>query len=86
MANLIADQPELLALASLAAVPASKMAAAFSEPEHFFEHLSLEELARLQAACERLTALQTAMLAALSVYTETARLAMEQADGGEDAY
>lgn len=85
MASLIPDQPELLALASLAAVPASKMAAAFNDPVRFFEHLDLEALLRIQNACERLGEMQTAMLEALSIFTEAARLALAEAQGAEDA-
>lgn len=79
MAPLVPDQPELLALASLAAVPASKMAAAFSEPERFFEHLSLEELARVQAACERLGVMVGQFIEAVEVATEQARAVLTEA-------
>jgi len=74
---MIADQPELLALAGLAAVPASKMAAAFNEPERFFEHLDLEEIGRIQAACERWAILQNQMIAAMDAYTAAARKILE---------
>jgi len=74
---MIADQPELLALASLAAVPASKMAAAFNEPERFFDHLDLEEVGRIQAACERWAVLQNQMIAAMDGYMVAARQILE---------
>ena len=70
---ILPDQPEILMLATLAAVSASKVAAAFNEPLRFFNHLSLEELGRLQAACDRLSAIQTAMAEALEVYATAAR-------------
>ena len=79
MVEILADQPELLALASLAAVPASKMAAAFNDAEHFFEHLTLDELQRLTGACERLGVLSAALVTAVDRYTA----AVQQILGGE---
>lgn len=73
MAIVIADQPEILALAQLSAVPASKIAAAFGDPPQFFEHLTLEELGRIQGACERFAALQQQMVTAMDIYTEAAQ-------------
>jgi hypothetical protein len=68
--EILADQPEVIALAGLASVPASKIAAAFNSPEHFFEHLALPELARLSAACERMAAVQRRMVEAMETYTK----------------
>lgn len=74
---ILADQPELVALSNLAAVAPSKVAAAFNEPEQFFLHLSLDELARLQAACERLGALALQLSEATDEYTQEARKRLE---------
>ena len=73
MVESLADEPELLALAQLASVPASKVAAAFNDAEHFFDHLSLEELQRLSGAVARLGALSRALVAATEVYANQAR-------------
>ena len=78
MVEILADQPELLALASLAAVPASKMAAAFNDAEHFFSHLNLEELARLTNAVERLNALSQALTAAVDEYMAAAQSILDE--------
>jgi len=75
----LADQPELVALGSLAAVAPSRMAAAFNEPDKFFEHLSLEELSRLKAACERLSALQQEMTLAMDAYLVAAQKILDEA-------
>lgn len=75
----LADQPEILALAMLAAVPASKISAAFNEPLRFFHHLSLDELTRLREACDRLAAVQTVMAAALEEYAAAAREVLKDA-------
>lgn len=66
--SVLPDQPELVALGSLASVPPSKMALAFNDPEHFFDHLSLEELDRLKGACERLAQVQLQMTEAMDRY------------------
>lgn len=69
---IIADLPELVAMAQLAAVPASRMATAFNDGEHFFEHLTLDELDRIRAACERFAIVQAAMVQAMDAYTTAA--------------
>ncbi len=85
MVEILADAPELLALAGLASVPASKTAAAFNDPENFFEYLTLEQLARLRGAVERLGALSQAMVAAVEVYAKHARAVLDEAQGAESA-
>ena len=75
----LADLPELVALGNLAAVAPSKMAAAFNEPEKFFDHLDLKELARLQAACERLAVVQREMTAAMDIYLQAAQKILDAA-------
>lgn len=76
---ILADEPELLALAQLSALPASKIAAGFNDPSQFFNYLTLEELARLQAACERLAAFQVRLSAKLDIYANAARELLEMA-------
>lgn len=83
MEHLIAaDRPELVALAALASLAPSRMATAFNDPEHLFEHLTLEELGRLQGATTRLAALQAELGAALEVYREEARKLLEARQEG----
>ena len=82
--EILADQPEVMALASLAAVPASKMAAAFNDAEHFFEHLSLDDLGRLTAAVERLGALSEALVAATEEYRRAAVAVLQGAPDDAD--
>lgn len=67
---ILADAPEVLALATLASVSATTMAAAFNDPEHIFSHMSLDELGRLQNAAARLTELNTRMARALAIYSD----------------
>lgn len=67
-APVLADEPELVALAQLASLPASRMAAAFSNPQDFFKHMSLEELTRLEATCKRMAEFQKRLTSALDVY------------------
>ena len=67
---ILGDAPELLALAQLASVAPSKIAAAFTDPIRFFDHMTLEELERLNAACERMAVLQKQMIAAMETYKE----------------
>ena len=76
--EILADQPELLALAGLASVPASKMAGAFNDAEHFFDHLSLAELARLSDAIQRLQDLSLALVAATEKYAAAARAILDE--------
>ncbi len=54
---ILADSPELAALASLASVAPSKVAEAINDPLALLEHLTLEELGRLRGATDRLAAL-----------------------------
>lgn len=83
MAVLAPDQPELLALAALASVPASKMAAAFNDPEQFFDHMSLEELGRLTAAIERLNLVSQQMMKATQVWALAAKAALEETEAAD---
>lgn len=76
---ILADQPELLALATLAAVPASKLAAAFNDPENFFTHVGLEEVARLNDAVKRLGDLSRQMVEAAESYTDYAQEKLAEA-------
>lgn len=71
---ILADLPELVALGNLAGVAPSKIAGAFNDAEHFFDHLTLDELQRLQGACERLGALSEALAASVQSYIDQARL------------
>ncbi len=64
----LADMPELVALAQLSGVAPSKMAAAFSDPEHLFEHISLDELARIKESTDRLAALSAQLAKACEGY------------------
>jgi hypothetical protein len=68
MPDFLPDQPELQALAQLSGVAPSKMAAAFSEPEKLFEHISLDELARIKESTDRIAALSVALAAACDAY------------------
>ncbi len=68
-----ADNRELVALAQASGVDPEKMAAAFNDPERFFDHLTLEELSQVQEATVRLQALAKALAASLDVYTVHAR-------------
>jgi len=77
--TLSADQPELAALAGLADVDPEKLAGAINAPIEFFQHLSLAELAKIHAACDRLTALNNAMLAALNTYAAYSKGVLEGA-------
>jgi AMMECR1 domain-containing protein len=63
-----ATLPELVALAQLAGVDPSKMAAAFSDPEQFFQHISLDELARIKVSTDLLAALSTELAKACDVF------------------
>jgi hypothetical protein len=72
-----ATLPELVALAQLAGVDPSKMAAAFSEPEHIFQHITLDELARIKQSTDRLAALSAQLAAACDVYMTSAKGVLE---------
>ncbi len=74
----LADQPELAALCTLAAVAPSKVAQAFNDPLALFSHLTLEEIQRLQGACERLGSLTTALAVALESWTVAAKMALQE--------
>jgi hypothetical protein len=67
------DSPALRLLAQTSDVDPEKMAAAFNSPEQFFDHMTLEELARLQESCAQLQALSRQLAAALDIYTVHAR-------------
>ncbi len=75
----LADAPELVALGTLASVAPSKVADAFNDPLALFDHLTLEEIQRLQGACERLGSLTGALAAGLDAWTAAARQTLEQA-------
>ena len=62
-----ADLPELRLLAQLAGIAPSRMAAAFNDPEHFFKHMTLDELNALKASVDRFAAVQDQLLAAVLI-------------------
>ncbi len=62
---ILADAPELVALANIASVSPSKVAAALNDPLALLEHLTLDELNRLRGATDRLAAL-SALLATMT--------------------
>lgn len=72
-----ADSPELIALAGLAKLEPAKLAGAFNDPEHFFEHLTLGELEEYSKACIRMSELQNQMIAATHVFGAYARGLLE---------
>ncbi len=74
-----ADSPELKAFAMAGDIDPEKMAAAFNDPEHLFDHLTLAEIARFKIGCDRLVDLQKVMLAAMDQYMAHARAVL--ADG-----
>lgn len=69
--NFSPDLPELRLLAQVAGVAPSRMAAAFSDPEHFTNHMTVEEINRFKEGCDRLFAVQADMTAALNVYLQS---------------
>ena len=73
MSQILADQPELVALGTLSGVAPSKMAQGFNDPEHLFTFLDLGEIQRIQGACERLGSLTAVLVQALDIYTEAAK-------------
>ncbi len=82
---IVADAPELVALGNLAGVAPSKMAQAFNDPKALFDHLSLDEVLRLQGACERLGSLTTALASALKEWTDAAAAVLLEASEVIDA-
>ena len=76
--EILADQPEIVALAQVASVPASKMVAAFNDPQHFFDHMTLDELQRLDSACVRMADVQKQMAQALAIYADWAKAFLAQ--------
>jgi hypothetical protein len=78
----LADQPELVALANLAGVAPSRVAAAFNNPVALFSHLSLDEIQRLHRACERLGSLTAALAVGLESWSAAAREVLQAADNG----
>ena len=78
--SFLPDQPELLALAQLASVAPSKIAAAYNDPDAFFEHLTLPELDRIRDASERLGQLVTDMAAAVQPFLEQGKAVLEGAN------
>jgi len=75
--SFLPDSPELLALASLASVAPSKIAAAYNDPDNFFTHLTLGELDRIRDASERLGALVTDMATAVQPFLEKGKAVLE---------
>jgi len=71
--TILADAPELQVLAQLASVAPSKVADAFNDPEHMFDHMSLDELHRLESASTRMGGVITEMARALAIYADVAR-------------
>lgn len=67
------DQPELQAFALLAGVEPWKMAMAINDPDHFFDHLTLEEIARFKVGCDAIEVLRVRILAAMDQYLAFAR-------------
>lgn len=61
-----ADAPEFAMLASAAGIDVKRMAAGFNDPAHFFDHLTLEELERFTASCDRFAELQKTIMSALA--------------------
>jgi hypothetical protein len=80
---ILADQPELVVLGTLSGVAPSKMAAGFNDPEHIFSFLDLEEVQRIQGACERLGALTVTLAEALQIYTDAARAVLSEASDAD---
>ncbi len=78
----LADQPELVALANLAGVAPSKVAAAFNDPLTLFSHLTLDEIQRLQGACERLGSLTAALATGLEAWSAAAKEVLSGASVG----
>jgi hypothetical protein len=62
------DLPELRLLAQIAGVAPARMAAAFSDPAHFAEHMTIDEINRFKEGCDRLFDVQTEMTEAFHVY------------------
>jgi hypothetical protein len=79
----LSDQPELVALANLAGLAPSRVAEAFNDPLSLFAILSLEELQRLQGACERLGSLTTALAAVMDVWLDGAKAALQAAPSAD---
>jgi hypothetical protein len=61
------DLPALRMLAQTAGVAPSHVAAGFTDPEHLFAHITLEELARLTKACFEFVALSERLVAAATI-------------------
>ena len=61
------DLPELRIIAQFAGIAPSRLAAAFNNPEHFLDHITPDELDRFKDSCDRLSALQVRMLAAVDI-------------------
>lgn len=60
------DTPELRLIAQLAGIAPSRLAAALNNPEHLYQHLTLDELKRFEESCIRLSGVQARMIEALS--------------------
>jgi hypothetical protein len=73
-----ADLPELVALAQMASVAPSAMAAGFSDPANLFQHISLGELARIKESTDRLAVLGVRLAKACDGYIAYAERVLNQ--------
>lgn len=71
--TVFAESPELIAIATMSGVNPGKLATALSNPARLFDHLSLDDLNKIKASCERLTILQAEMATAMDVFTAYAK-------------
>lgn len=60
-----AESPALKAFALVAGLEAWKLAAAFNDPEHLFDHLTLDEIARFKAGTDLLASTHAQMVEAM---------------------
>jgi len=68
----LSDSVEFRMLADSAGVSAEKMLAAFADPLHLFEHLTLEDLNKLQESCDRFLVVQQEIGNALARFSSFA--------------
>ena len=66
LATFSPDLPELRLLAQFVGIAPSRLAAAFSDPAHLFEHITLDELQRFKENCDRVGALMVDMAASMA--------------------
>lgn len=67
------ELPEFLALCELAQVDTAKAAAGFNDATRIFEHISLEELAKLREASGRFADLGRHLAAAMELHAAYAK-------------